>query len=333
MHCLEEKIMAANHSYDNSRLVTVFGGSGFLGRHVVQALARRGYRVRVAMRRPDLGFHLLPLGDPGQIKPLQANVRIAWSVDNAVNGADIVINLTGTFNAFGKNRLEAVHVDGARNIAQAAKNHDAKLIHVSALGANLGGKSRYARSKAEGEQSVFEADAKAIILRPSILFGAGDAFFNRFGAMAMASPVLPLIGGNTRFQPIYVGDVAEAIAQAADGNIAGGKIYELGGPQNLSFRQCLELMLETIDRKRLLLPVPFFAARFLARATGWLPGAPISYDQVLMLEVDNIVSDAAKRQNRTLDAFDVSPKTLRSVLPSYLVRFRPEGEFTRKGEA
>lgn len=315
-------------------LVTVFGGSGFVGRHVVRALAKRGYRVRAAVRRPDLAFHLQPLGELGQIKAVQANVRVRWSIDRAVEGATAVVNLVGTFDKGGRNNFEAVQVFGARAIAEAARAAGAKLVHVSAIGADPDSQAAYGRSKAEGEAAVFETVDNAVVLRPSIIFGPEDSFFNRFAAMTRLSPFLPLIGGgHTSFQPVYVGDVAEAVAAAVDGRIAAGKVYELGGPQVASFRECLELMLEITDRSRAFLPIPWFAARTMAKLTGWMPGAPITDDQVLMLQSDNVVSEAAIRERRTLEGIGIRPHSMEAILPSYLVQYRPQGQFTRKGEA
>lgn len=319
---------------NNAKTVTIFGGSGFIGRHVVRALAKRGYRIIVAVRRPDLAFHLQPLGDLGQIKAVQANVRVRWSVDRAVKGSDIVINLVGTFDKGGRNNFQAVQAFGARAIAEAARNAGAKLVHVSAIGADLESEAGYGKSKAEGEQAVFETIKSAVILRPSVVFGPEDDFFNRFAKMAKISPFLPLIGGgHSRFQPVYVGDVAEAIAKAADGELAGGKVYELGGPQIASFRECLDIMQETTDMKRGYISLPWFFAKAMGKLTGWLPGAPITLDQVKMLETDNVVSSEAIRQKRTLEGMGINPRNMESVLPSYLVRFRPNGQFSRKGEA
>ncbi len=321
-------------SASKTRVVTVFGGSGFVGRHVVRALAKRGYRVVVAVRRPDLAGHLQPLGDLGQIKAIQANIRVRWSVDRAVKGADAVINLVGTFNTGGRNNINAVQVFGARAIAEAARQEGAKLIHVSAIGADTQSASGYGRSKGEGEAAVLDVDRNAIIFRPSIVFGPEDSFFNRFATMARLSPFLPLIGGgHTKFQPVYVGDVAEAIARAVDGELKGGKVYELGGPKVASFRECLDIMQKVADQNRSYISLPWFFAKAMGKLTGWLPGAPITLDQVKMLETDTIVSQEAIRQNRTLEGMGINPKNMESVLPSYLVRFRPQGQFTRKGEA
>jgi NADH dehydrogenase len=318
----------------NAKTVTIFGGSGFVGRHVVRALAKRGYRIIVAVRRPDLAFHLQPLGDLGQIKAIQANIRVRWSIDRAVKGSDIVINLVGTFDKGGRNNFQAVQAFGARAIAEAARAEGAKLIHMSAIGSDPLSPSGYGKSKADGEAAVFETIKSAIVMRPSIIFGPEDDFFNRFAKMAKMAPFLPLIGGgHTRFQPVYVGDVAEAVSKAADGELKGGRIYELGGPQIASFRECLDIMQKITDMKRGYLNLPWFLARAMGKLTGWLPGAPITLDQVKMLETDNVVSDEAIRQNRTLEGMGINPRNMETVLPSYLVRFRPQGQFTRKGEA
>ena len=316
------------------KLVTVFGGSGFLGRHVVRALAKRGYQVRVACRRPDLAGHLQPLGNVGQIRAVQANLRVRWSVDQAVEGADHVVNLVGILHETGRQRFLAVQDFGARAVAEAARSAGAGLTHVSALGASAESQSVYARTKAAGERAVFETLPDSVVLRPSIVFGPEDGFFNRFANMARFSPVLPLIGGgNTRFQPIFVGDVAEAVAGSVDGAIAGGRVYELGGPEVETFRECMVAMLKVIDRKRMLVSVPWSIASLQAAILGMLPNPLLTTDQVTLLKTDNVVSEAAKREGRTIAAFDVQPQSLEAVLPSYLWRYRPAGQFTRRTEA
>ena len=246
-------------------LVTVFGGSGFLGRHLVRALAREGYRVRPAVRRPDLAGHLQPLGRVGQIHAVQANLRYPGSVEAAVRDADVVINLVGVLFESGKQTFEAVQAEGAFTVARAAAAAGARLIHVSALGADPDSSSLYARSKAAGEAAVLATVPDATIFRPSIMFGPEDDFFNRFASMARMSPFLPLIGGGeTKFQPVFVGDVARAILKAAGGTAKGGTIYELGGPEVRSFKQLMEYVLAVTERKRLLLPIPFGLAKLQA---------------------------------------------------------------------
>lgn len=316
------------------KLVTVFGGSGFIGRHVVRALAKRGYQVRVACRRPDLAGHLQPLGNVGQIQAVQANLRVRWSVDRAVQGADHVINLVGILYESGRQRFPAVQEFGARAVAEAARSVSAGLTHVSALGANSASQSAYARTKAKGEAAVLETVPDAVVYRPSIVFGPEDGFFNRFANMARFSPVLPLIGGGeTKFQPVFVGDVAEAIARSVDGRVEGGKTYELGGPQVLTFRQCLEEMLEIIDRKRVLVPVPWSIASLQGAILGMLPNPLLTSDQVILLKQHNVVSAEAEKAGRTFATIGVQPQTIASILPSYLWRYRPAGQFTRRTEA
>ncbi|MEZ5810539.1 MAG: complex I NDUFA9 subunit family protein [Rhizobiaceae bacterium] len=316
-------------SLESSKLVTVFGGSGFLGRHVVQALARRGYRVRVACRRPDLAGHLQPLGNVGQIKAVQANLRYRWSVDRAVEGADVVINLVAILFESGRQKFDAVHDFGARAVAEASRAAGARLIHVSAIGAEEDATSDYARTKALGEKAVLDTVRDAVIFRPSIMFGPEDGFFNKFADLARFSPALPLIGGGrTKFQPVYVGDVAEAIARAVDGGAKPGTIYELGGPQVLSFRECMEKMLEVTGRKRWLVNLPFGIARLKARFLQLLPNPLLTVDQVTLLESDNVVSDAASGDKRTLTGLGIAPHTLDAILPSYLWRYREAGQFT-----
>lgn len=317
------------HSALNGKLVTVFGASGFLGRHVVLALARRGYRIRAAVRRPDLAEHLQPLGGVGQIMPVQANLRYRWSVDRAVDGADAVVNLVGILYQSGRQSFDAVQGFGPRAIAEAARAAGLNsIVHVSAIGADAASPAAYARSKAAGEAGVLETLSDSVILRPSIVFGPEDDFFNRFAAMARMSPVLPLVGGGgTKFQPVYVGDVAAAVAKAVDGGCKPGTVYELGGPEVKSFKECLELMLEITRRKRLLLPLPFGAAEMLARVLQLLPKPLLTVDQVKMLRVDNVVSAAAEAEGRTLAGLGINPSSLAAILPSYLTRFREHGQY------
>ncbi len=309
-------------------LVTVFGGSGFLGRHVVRALAREGYRVRPAVRRPDLAGHLQPLGRVGQIHAVQANLRYPDSVDAAVRGADVVINLVGVLFERGKQGFEAVQAEGAHAVARAAAAHGARLIHVSALGADPDSPALYGRTKAAGEAAVLGAVPDATIFRPSILFGPEDDFFNRFASLARMSPALPLIGGGaTKFQPVFVGDVARAILRAAGGGAKGGTIYELGGPEVRTFRELMEYVLAVTERRRLLVPLPFGLARLKAYFLQLLPTPLLTPDQVELLRVDNVVSAAAQAEGRTIEALGIEPTAIDAVVPSYLWRFRKTGQF------
>ncbi len=315
---------------DNPKLVTIFGGSGFVGRYVVRELANRGYRIRVAVRRPDLAGFLQPLGNVGQIQLVQANLRYRKSVDAAVKGADIVINLVGILAESGRQKFDAVQDFGARAVAEVCRAEKAKLIHMSAIGADSDSASGYGETKGKGEEGVRKIVKDAIIMRPSIVFGQEDEFFNRFGAMARFAPALPLIGGGTtKFQPVYVGDVAEAFALAVDGKLQAGKTYELGGPQTPTFRKCMELLLKEIGRKKMLVSLPWFVAGMMGKALGWLPGAPITTDQVEMLKTDNVVSDEAIKQKRTLEGMGISPTPMAAILPTYLVQYRPHGQFTK----
>ncbi|BCP55846.1 3-beta-hydroxy-Delta(5)-steroid dehydrogenase [Kaistia sp. 32K] len=317
------------------KLVTVFGGSGFIGRHVVRALAKRGWRVRVAVRRPDLAGHLQPLGAVGQIMPVQANLRYRWSVDRAVEGADAVVNLVGILAESGRQNFSVLHNFGARAVAEATRAAGIKtLVHQSALGADPKSPSAYARTKALGEAAVLETLPGAVIFRPSIVFGPEDNFFNRFGDLARISPFLPLIGGGTtKLQPVFVGDVAEAIARAVDGELAGGTIYELGGPEVKTFRGCMELLLAEIERKPLLVSVPWSVAHYGASIAQWLPKPLLTVDQVRLLKQDNIVSVAAEAEGRTLTGIGINPSNLLAVLPAYLQRFKPHGQFDHKRTA
>ena len=315
------------------KLVTVFGGAGFLGRNVVRALAKRGYQVRVACRRPDLAGHLQPLGNVGQIQAVQANLRVRWSVDRAVQDADHVINLVAILFESGRQTFDAVQDFGARAVAEAARGVGAKLTHVSAIGADPNSDSSYARTKGRGEKAVFETIPDAVIFRQSFMFGPEDGFFNKFANMARFTPFLPLIGGDVRSQPVFVGDVAEAIARSVDGKVAGGKVYELGGPQVLTMRQNFEEMLRAIDRKRRLIPVPWWAAELQGQIFGVLPKPLLTSDQVKLLKRDNVVSKTAIEEGRTLVGIGIQPTTLASILPSYLWRYRPAGQFTKRSEA
>jgi NADH dehydrogenase len=310
------------------RLVTIFGGSGFLGRHLVRALCRRGYRIRVAVRRPDLAFHLQPLGRVGQVHAVQANLRYPRSVAAAVQGADVVINLVGILYERGRQRFDAVHAEGARHVAEAAAAAGARLIHVSALGTDEQSPAQYARTKAQAEAAVLATLPMAVVFRPSIMFGPEDNFFNLFASLARLSPVLPLIGGgHTRFQPVFVGDVAEAIARAADGTVRGGRIYELGGPEVRTFRELMEYILQTIERRRLLVPLPFRVAEFKAWFLQFLPTPLLTPDQVRLLQTDNVVSEAARREHRTLVDLGIEPHSIEAIVPSYLWRYRRSGQF------
>jgi uncharacterized protein YbjT (DUF2867 family) len=310
-------------------LVTVFGGSGFLGRHVVRALANRQYRIRVAVRRPELTGHLQPLGRVGQIHAVQANLRYPPSVSAAARDADIIVNLVGILFERGRQRFDAVMAQGAEAVAQAADAAGARLVHVSAIGADENSPSHYARAKAEGERLVQAAQREAIVMRPSIVFGPEDDFFNRFAALARLAPALPLPGGGQmRFQPVFAGDVAEAIALAADGKAGPGTIYELGGPDVRTFKELMEFVLATTERRRLLLPVPFSVMKTQAAVLQFLPKPPITPDQVELLKRDNVVSTSARQQGRTLEALGIVPASIGSVVPDYLWRFRRTGQFS-----
>lgn len=314
-------------------LVTIFGGSGFVGRHTVRALAKDGFRVRAASRRPDLAGYLQPMGNVGQIQPVQANLRYSDSVLRAAQGAKVVINAVGILAGTGAQTFTAVHVEGARTVAKAAREAGAeRFVHVSAIGASRNSSARYAQSKAAGEAAVLEEFPGAIIIRPSIVFGPEDEFFNRFAAMARFSPVLPLIGGGkTRFQPIFVGDLAAAIAHAAAGGGKPGTIYEVGGPEVLSFRQLLERTLSYSGRNRGFIPLPFWLAKLQALLTWPLPNSlrPLTVDQVRLLQTDNVVSADAIKEGRTLAGLGVTaPQSIGSVVPGYLERFMPKGQYS-----
>ena len=313
-------------------LVTVFGGSGFLGRHVIRALCKRDYRIRVGVRRPDLAGHLQPLGKVGQISPVQANVRYPESIAAAARGASVIVNLVGILTESGAQSFDAVQAEGAATLAKVARDTGARLVHVSALGANAESTSRYARSKAAGEAAVLEAMPSATIFRPSVVFGPEDNFTNRFAGLARMSPVLPLIGGETRMQPVYAGDVAAAIADAVDGKTTPGTTYELRGPEVMTMREILEVILRVSERDSGLVPLPFGLAKLKAAFLQFAPGDfKLTPDQVELLRADNVVSDAAKSAGLTLEGLGITPDSLEAVTPSYLWRFRKTGQFAHKG--
>lgn len=310
-------------------LVTVFGGSGFVGAQVVRAFARRGWRVRVAVRRPSLAFELRPLGDPGQIQPVACDIADKAQVASALRGADACVNLVGILFETGSRKFDAVHVEGSKNIAEAcAAAGVTRLTQVSAIGADAKSPSAYARSKARGEAAVRAAVPTAAIVRPSIVFGAGDDFFNRFAAMAQIAPALPLIGGGrTKFQPVYVSDAAEAIARATVRDDTAGLTFEIGGPAVMTFEDVLKLVLRETNRSRMLLPLPFFVARIIG-ALAQIPAVVglkpvLTEDQVVLLQSDNVVGANAEG----LAALDIQPTGVEAIAPSYLWRYRRGGQF------
>lgn len=314
---------------NSSALITIYGGAGFLGRYVAQALARTGCRMRVAVRRPDLAGHLQPLGNVGQIHAVQANLRHEDSVRRAAEGADAVVNLVGILYKSGQQTFRAVQAEGAYTVARAAREAGARaMVHVSAIGADSNSDSAYASSKGQGEAGVLEAFPQAVILRPSIIFGPEDQFFNRFAGLGRLSPVMPLIGGSTRFQPVYVGDVAQAVVAALEGRAKPGVTYELGGPRIYSFRQLLGKVAEYTNRKWLYLPLPFWLAKLQGAFLQILPTPPLTLDQVRLLQNDNVVSEEAVSEGRTLQGLDIQPRPVEAIVPQYLVRFRPKGEFS-----
>ncbi len=314
-------------------LVTVFGGSGFIGRSVVRALCKREYRVRVAVRRPELAGHLQPLGRVGQIHAVQANLRYPLSVEAAMRDSHVAINLVGILAQGGAQTFDAVQARGASAVAKAAAAVGARMVHVSAIGADENSLSAYARSKAAGEKAVRSAVPSATILRPSVVFGPEDQFTNRFAALARLSPALPLIGGGVnKMQPVYVGDVASAVADAVDGKAKAGATYELGGPDVLTMREIMEIILDITERKRMLIPLPFGLAQLQALFLQFAPGAlKLTPDQVALLRSDNVVSDAAKAAGLTLEGLGIAPDSMEAIAPQYLWRFRAAGQFQRNG--
>ncbi|HEY5070671.1 MAG TPA: complex I NDUFA9 subunit family protein [Caulobacteraceae bacterium] len=309
-------------------LVTIFGGSGFVGAQIVRALAREGFRIRVAVRRPGRAYRLPMLGDVGQIEIVQANILDLPSVGRALDAAEACINAVAVLHEAGRQRFTALHVAAAEEVARAAKSRNIqRFVHISALGADERSHSRYGRSKAQGETAVRTHVASAVMIRPAVVFGPGDDFFNRFATMATVSPALPLIGGGaTLFQPVFVGDVAAAVASAVRDPRAAGQTYELGGPGVYSFRELMALMLQVIGRRRLLVPVPFAAARvlgFIGQLSGPFITPPITRDQVDMLRDDNVMSPGALG----LEGLGVAPSALEPIIPTYLYRYRKGGQY------
>jgi NADH dehydrogenase len=334
----------ADATFERSRLATVFGGSGFLGRHIVRALARRGLRVRVAVRRPDLAAFLQPDGVVGQVLPLQANLRYPASIAPALDGVEMVVNATGVRAEHGAQTYQAVHVDGAAALARAAREKGVQAyVHISGIGADPRAPSPYIASKGKGEIATREAYPDAVILRPSVVFGPEDDFFNRFGALGRFLPAIPLIGGGgTRLQPVYAGDVARAAAAALAGNAAPGAIYELGGPEVMTLREAAELVLRTIERRRLLVPLPLGPSRLIASLSTFASRATFgrfpkllttSRDQVDLLAADNVVSAEAEAEGRVLRGLGIRPQAADAVIGAYLVRFRKTGQYEAERSA
>jgi uncharacterized protein YbjT (DUF2867 family) len=311
-------------------LVTIYGGSGFIGRHVVRAIAKTGARMRVAVRRPELAGHLQPLGGVGQINTVQANVRFPDSLLAAADGADAVVNLVGILFPTGKQTFKTVQDEGARHVAEAARAASVRaLVHVSAIGANPNSPSAYARSKAQGEIAMTEVLPGSIILRPSIVFGPEDDFFNRFAKLARITPALPLIGGGrTQLQPVFAGDVAKAVIAGLTGKAHAGAPYELGGPEVLTLKDVMQRVLTYTMRRRLLVPEPFWLAKLQAFFLQLLPTPPLTIDQVRLLQTDTVVSESAKQSERTLEGLGIEPVAVAAVVPDYLEQFRPRGQFS-----
>lgn len=322
---------------ESGRIVTVFGGSGFVGRYVVRALARDGWRVRVACRRPDLAFHLQPLGRPGQVVAVQANLRNPESVAAALRGAEAVVNLVGILAEGGAQKFVAIQAEGARGVAEAAKAAGiADVVHVSAIGADARSASAYARSKAEGEAAIRAAVPGAVILRPSVIFGPEDEFFNRFATMARFFPFVPIVGAQTKFQPVYVGDVAEAVAAALAGRAKPGATYELGGPEIRSFGELVDYALQVSERQTRVVNLSFGTGKLVAAIMPFMQAISLGLfpkllrmtgDQVELLKRDNVVSDAATAEGRTLEGLAIAPQSIEAIVPAYLYRYRKTGQY------
>lgn len=314
-----------------SKLVTIYGGSGFVGRYIARRMAKAGWRVRVAVRRPNEAIFVKPYGVVGQVEPVFCNIRDDSSVRSVMSGADAVVNCVGILAESGKNNFDAVQAEGAARIAMIAADEDvSKLVHISAIGADENSESDYARTKALGEQGVLEHMPGAVILRPSIIFGPEDEFFNRFAGMTKFGPVLPVVGADTKFQPVYVDDVARAAEKALTGHVEAG-IYALGGPEVMTFRGLMQKMLDVIHRRRMIVNIPFFAARIMAFGfdmlqavtAGLIQNGMITRDQVRNLANDNVVSEGDKG----FADLGIEPTSMASVLPEYLWRFRPSGQY------
>lgn len=313
-----------------SKLVTIYGGSGFVGRYIARRMAKQGWRVRVAVRNPNEAMFVRPYGVVGQVEPVFCNIRDDASVRSVMVGADAVVNCVGTFDASGKNNFEAVQAVGATRIARiAAEEGVGQLVHLSAIGADAESDSEYARTKAAGEEGILSHVPCATILRPSVIFGPEDAFFNRFAGMARMGPVLPVVGADTKFQPVFVDDVAAAAEAAILGQAEPG-IYELGGPEVASFRELMKQMLEIIHRRCLIINLPFWMARIVASLSGaasflslGIVKAPITRDQIESLKSDNVVSGNA----RGLSDLGVTATSMEAILPEYLWPFRPSGQY------
>ncbi|MEX3017269.1 complex I NDUFA9 subunit family protein [Gymnodinialimonas hymeniacidonis] len=314
-----------------AKLVTIFGGSGFVGRYIARRMAKQGWRVRVAVRRPNETLFVKPYGVVGQVEPILANIRDDASVRAAIHGADAVVNCVGTFDAGGKNNFDAVQHEGAARIARMAAEEGAEtMVHISAIGADAEGNSLYAQSKAAGEAAILEAFPTAMILRPSVVFGPEDQFFNRFAGMTRLGPILPVAGAETRFQPVYVDDVAQAAVKGILGESHG--TYELGGPDVETFRELMNRMLGVIRRRRLVLNIPFFVARIMAFVLdmaqtvtlGLFNNGILTRDQVRSLASDNVVGENAQ----TLADLGVEATAMEAVLDDYLYVFRPSGQYS-----
>lgn len=314
-----------------SKIVTIYGGSGFVGRYIARRLAKQGWRIRVAVRRPNEAMHVKPYGVVGQVEPILCNIRDDASVRAAMQGVDAVVNCVGTFDARGKNNFDAVQHEGAERVARiAAEEGVARLVQISAIGADTQAASDYARSKGLGEEAVLGHFPEAVILRPSVIFGPEDGFFNRFAGMTRLGPVLPVVGAETKFQPVYVDDVAKAAVEGVEGRAAPG-IYELGGPDVNSFRELMQQMLGVIRRRRLIINIPFVLAGPMAMLIEWahmlslgIVPRMITRDQVTSLREDNVVSEGA----RGFADLGITPVSLEAVLPDYLWRFRPSGQYS-----
>ena len=313
----------------SAKLVTIIGGSGFVGRYVVRLLAKKGWRIKIACRNPEQAGFLQPLGNVGQVQAVRANICDARSLRAVIKGSDAIVNLAGILSQSGSQTFEDVHCEGARRIAEAAKTFEiCNFVHVSALGANPRSKALYARSKALAEIKALDACPKTVILRPSVIFGEEDEFFNRFAAMARLSPFLPAIGfGHTKFAPVYVGDVARAVVAALEGRAISGATYELGGPGVYTLKELLHMTQRYSGRTPRTLPIPFAIAMLQGFFLQYLPGKVLTVDQVRMLRHDSIVSTKALKEERTFEGLGITPTPIDAIVPVYLEKFKPKGMY------
>ncbi|EJF85129.1 complex I NDUFA9 subunit family protein [Candidatus Bartonella washoeensis] len=321
--------------YQNPKLITVFGGSGFVGRHVVEALTKRGYRVRIAVRYPQKAYYMLQIGEVGQTQMLKTDIKHRASIARALLGADGAVFLAGSLTQANQSNFQKIQTDGAQNVSELTAEAGIPLIYMSALVANQNASFLYARVKSMSEKIIQDKHPQAIIMRPSVIFGPEDCFFNTLANLSCFLPIIPLFGGGqSKLQPVYVGDIAEFVVRALEGQVISGKIYDLGGPQIITFQNVLENILKIIHRKKIFVSMPLSAGLLIGSflgAIGKFPLMPtlITADQIRFLQMDNIISQEAIENGYTLEGAGITPKAMAALLPSYLWRFRPQGQFSQ----